>query len=70
MVAQPLGDDHRHAEVVMLLADRLSDVQANPYPQATALLLVLIVAMHLLLHRHGTGEAVQGSGERHHKAVT
>jgi hypothetical protein len=68
-VAEPLRENHRRAEVVLLVADRLPDVQTDANLKLVILVMALIVAMHRLLHGHGAGQSVESAPESHHEAV-
>jgi hypothetical protein len=65
LLAQPARDDHRGAEVVRLLAQRLAGVQpdAQPEPLAGG------APPRRLLHRHGGAYGVGSRGEHGHQPV-
>ena len=67
-VAETLGDNNRSPEVVLLVPDRLADMEADA-DMKRSLRLALVVAMHALLHRDRGGEGVQGAGEDDHQAI-
>ncbi|GAB4339971.1 MAG: hypothetical protein Kow0099_15520 [Candidatus Abyssubacteria bacterium] len=53
-VIQPLRDNYRRAEIVLIVPNRLPDVQGDPNLYALVLLTPLVVTPHRALHRDGT----------------
>ena len=66
-VAEPLGDHHRRAEVVALVADRLADVQADANGERK--LAAGTGAVDGLLDRDRACDGVNRAHERHHQPV-
>ena len=66
-VAEPLGDHHRRAEVIALVADRLAHVQADANRELE--LAARIGAVDGLLDRDRACEGVDRAHERHHQPV-
>ena len=67
-VAQAPRDHDRSPEVVVLVANRIADVQTDPHAQPQPRL-AAIVAQHRPLHRHRATDGTDRAAERHHQSV-